>query len=60
MIDAFGILQIAVAVLLGNVMTRILFTGWERIKAERFSLVTYFDFLAPVAMILIVIIGSSG
>lgn len=57
---AFTVLQIAVAVLIGNVMTRILFRGWEKIQAERFSLSTYFDFLAPVAMILLVLIGSSG
>lgn len=54
------VLQIAVAVLLGNVMTRILFRGWERIREEKLTLSTYFDFLAPVAMILLVFIGSSG
>lgn len=60
LVSGFTVLQIAVAVLIGNVMTRVLFTGWERIREEKFSLVTYFDFLAPVGMILLVLIGSVG
>lgn len=60
LLTSFMILQIAVAVLLGNVMTRCLFRGWERVKQEKVDLTTAAFYLAPLALIVIVLIGSTG
>jgi hypothetical protein len=58
--DGFTLLQIAVAVLLGNVMTRCLFRGWDRVKQERLDFWTAAFYVGPLAMIVLVLIGSTG
>lgn len=57
---AFTILQIAVAVMLGNVMTRILFKGWERVKTDTVDMKTVAFYLGPLGLTLLVLIGSKG
>lgn len=58
--DAFTLLQIAAAVLLGNITTRILFRGWDRIKTERLDLTTLAFYAGPLGLIALVLIGSKG
>lgn len=53
-------MQLAVAILLGNVMTRVLFRGWERLKQDRSDWLTSLFYLAPLAAIILVLIGSTG
>lgn len=60
LVSAFAVLQIAVAVLLGNVMTRVLFRGWERVKTEKTDWLTTLFYLGPLGMIFLVLIGSSN
>lgn len=58
---AFQVLQIAVGVLLGNIMTRCLFRAWDSIKAEddtTFSVKTALFYLAPLGLIVLVMTGS--
>jgi hypothetical protein len=59
-LNSFAIIQIAVAVMLGNVMTRILFRGWERVKTDRTDWLTTAFYLGPLAAIVIVLIGSAS
>jgi hypothetical protein len=60
LLDAFGVVQLAVAVMLGNVMTRILFRGWDRVKSDRTDWLTTAFYLGPIAAIVIVLIGSGS
>jgi hypothetical protein len=53
-------MQIAVAILLGNVMIRILFRGWERVKGNRSDWLTNGFYLGPLAAIILVLIGSTS
>lgn len=60
---AFNVLQIAVAVMCGNILTKLLFTAWGSIKAEdegMFSLRTAACYLGPLGLILLVMAGSSN
>ena len=48
--DAFTILQVAVAVFLGNVATLATFKAWQRMKREdRFDWVTGFYWITPLS-----------
>ena len=58
--SAFQIMQLAIAILLGNVMTRVLFRGWQRIREERSDFWTTMFYVAPLAAIVIVLLGSTG
>jgi hypothetical protein len=58
--DAFTMLQVAVAVMLGNVLTRILFKGWERVKQERLDFSTLAFYAGPLGLLVLVLIGSKG
>jgi hypothetical protein len=58
--DAFTMLQVAVAVMLGNVLTRILFKGWERVKADRVDWSTAAFYIGPLGLLILVLIGSKG
>jgi hypothetical protein len=58
--SAFQVCQLAVAILLGNIMTRCLFRGWERVKKDRVDWSTSAFYLAPLGMIVLVLIGSTG
>ena len=57
--SAFQVMQLAVAILLGNVMTRVLFRGWERVKKDRFDFWTTVFYLGPLFAIVLVLIGST-
>jgi hypothetical protein len=59
-LSAFSLIQIAVAVLLGNVMTRVLFRGWDRVKSDRTDWLTTAFYLGPLAAIVVVLIGSAS
>jgi hypothetical protein len=61
-IDNFTIVQIAVAVLLGNIMTRVLFRGWDRLKTRPnpFDFKTALFYLAPLGLIVLVLVGSTA
>ena len=56
---AFMVAQIAVGVLLGNVATRCLFRGWERVRQERVDLTTAAFYGAPLVLIILVLVGSA-
>jgi hypothetical protein len=58
--SAFQVCQLAVAFLIGNVMTRCLFRGWERVKADKVDWTTSAFYLAPLGLIILVLIGSTG
>ncbi len=58
--SAFQVVQVAIAILLGNVMTRCLFRGWERVKQDKVDWQTAGFYLAPLACIVIVLLGSTG
>ena len=60
MFTAFQVLQLAVAILVGNVMTRVLFRGWERVKAEKVDWLTSAFYLGPLGLIVLVLIGSTS
>lgn len=61
MFTAFQVVQIAVGVLLGNLMTLALYRGYKRLDTPRvWSLETAGLYLGPLAMIVLVLIGSTG
>jgi hypothetical protein len=41
-------------------MTRCLFRGWDRVKQERLDFWTAAFYVGPLAMIVLVLIGSTG
>jgi hypothetical protein len=58
--SAFQVCQLAVAILLGEEKKRCLFRGWERVKKDRVDWSTSAFYLAPLGMIVLVLIGSTG
>lgn len=58
LVTAFQMAQIAAAVLIGNVLTRVLFQGWERMKNRQKGDALFY--LAPLAFIVLVVLGSTS
>lgn len=59
--SAFQVVQIATGVLLGNIMTLCLYKGYKRLDGPKtWTWETAGIYLGPLAMIVIVLIGSTS